>query len=279
MPKKENETKEEREFRKLQKNLNNSNKIIMTDETNNDVVKRHIRKVDETDDEGDAEDGHIAQPKKEKRHTKHSHPIAEDVSDTNKSSSNDDEMTFTNRHSDILSKLKNQKKNSLTANSKSINMTIKPIGKQSNPPSVGGGQKTIDAPQPPATNQPNKPYERMGELQQDVKTYVAVDDEIRKLELRAKELKAQRKETQENILVHLDRIGEDYINITDGILNIKRKSTGGALKRDTVENVLASKIGETKIKEEIINSIDEVCNASKKITVSIERKFERGATK
>jgi len=268
MPKKENETKEDREFRKLQKNLNNSNKIIMTDETNNDIVKRHIRKTDETDDEGDAEEEHVAPTKKDKRHTKPQQPIAEDISDTNNSSSSDN-ATYASRHSNILSKLKNQKKNSFTTNSKSMNMMIKPIG---------GERKTIDAPAPqsaPATNQQNKPYERMGELQQDVKAYVTVDDEIRTLERRAKELKAQRKETQENILVHLDRIGEDHINITDGILNIKRKSTGGALKRDTVENVLAGKIGETKIKEEIINSIDEVCNASKKITVSIERKFEK----
>lgn len=245
------ETKEERAFRKLSKNMQHSDKIIMTDNTKENVVQQFMRKEDLTDDEAD---DYVEPPVASQK------PLDDDISDTqnakNSRKKNDDNMSsYTNRHSDILSKLSNRQR------------VIKKIVSQ---PINDNNSALPDA----QTSQP-VPYERLNELKCEVKSYIDTDDKIRKIEAELKILKEQRKNAQESIIVHLDRMGEEQINIANGILNVKRKATGGALKKETVENVLSGKIGNTKIKDEIINSIDDICNANKKITTSIERKFSK----
>lgn len=71
-----------------------------------------------------------------------------------------------------------------------------------------------------------------------VKNWVKIDDEIREINFKLKELKNEKKEFENFILGTMDEINENVINITDGKLRKNTSNTKGALKEEHIQNVI-----------------------------------------
>lgn len=71
-----------------------------------------------------------------------------------------------------------------------------------------------------------------------VKSWVTIDDEIRKKTAEIKELKNERKEFETFILEYMGKINENVISISDGKLRRNKSNTKGGLKQETIQSAL-----------------------------------------
>jgi len=71
-----------------------------------------------------------------------------------------------------------------------------------------------------------------------VKSWVTIDDEIRKKTAEIKELKDERKEFETFILEYMDKINENVIAISDGKLRKNKSNTKGGLKQESIQSTL-----------------------------------------
>ncbi len=122
-------------------------------------------------------------------------------------------------------------------------------------------------------------YEYTEELANKVKEYVKNDDRIRELQTELRKLNASKKAAEQDILKHLERLGETNINITGGKLRINQYESKDSLKEDIVKEALGEKIKDPKIVENIFETINEKRVANAKIQISLKRTFERGGKK
>ena len=119
-------------------------------------------------------------------------------------------------------------------------------------------------------------YEYSQEFKEKVKTYVKNDDKIRELQQEIKKLNAIKKTAEMDILKHLERLGENNINITGGKLRINQYESKDSLKETIIKEAITEKIKDPKIMENIIEIINEKRVNNAKIQVSLKRTFERG---
>ena len=71
-----------------------------------------------------------------------------------------------------------------------------------------------------------------------VKSWVKLDDEIKKKNEDIKDLKTEKKEYEIFILEYMDKINESVINISDGKLRRNKSSTKPPLKQEFIQNAL-----------------------------------------
>merc|ERR1712224_104181 len=76
------------------------------------------------------------------------------------------------------------------------------------------------------------------EFKESVVEWVRIDDEIRSLNKKARELKATKKEYEQFILSYMENINENIIAISDGKLRRNVSQTKAALKHETIQNAL-----------------------------------------
>ena len=76
------------------------------------------------------------------------------------------------------------------------------------------------------------------EFKQSVVEWVKIDDEIRTLNRKVKELKTSKKEFEQFILSYMENINENIIAISDGKLRRNVSQTKSALKHETIQNAL-----------------------------------------
>jgi len=119
-------------------------------------------------------------------------------------------------------------------------------------------------------------YEYSQEFKEKVKTYVKNDDKIRELQQEIKKLNTIKKTAEMDILKHLERLGENNINITGGKLRINQYESKDSLKETIIKEAITEKIKDPKIMENIIEIINEKRVNNAKIQVSLKRTFERG---
>lgn len=122
-------------------------------------------------------------------------------------------------------------------------------------------------------------YEYTVELADKVKDYVKNDDRIRELQTELRKLNASKKSAEQEILKHLERLGETNINITGGKLRINQYESKASLKEDIVKEAIKEKIKDPDAIEKIFETIDEKRVAEAKIQISLKRTFERGGKK
>ena len=122
-------------------------------------------------------------------------------------------------------------------------------------------------------------YEYSLELENKVKEFVKNDDRIRELQNELKLLNNSKKIAENEILKHLERLGENNINITGGKLIVNQYGSKEGLKEDIIKEALSEKIKDPKIIEFIFEKIKEKRIAGGKIQVSLKRTFERGEKK
>jgi hypothetical protein len=119
-------------------------------------------------------------------------------------------------------------------------------------------------------------YEYSQEFKEKVKTYVKNDDKVRELQQEIKKLNVIKKTAEMDILKHLERLGENNINITGGKLRINQYESKDSLKETIIKEAITEKIKDPKIMENIIEIINEKRVNNAKIQVSLKRTFERG---
>ena len=71
-----------------------------------------------------------------------------------------------------------------------------------------------------------------------VKNWVKIDDEIREINFKLKELKNEKKEFENYILAAMDELNESVINITDGKLRKNTSNSKGPLKEEHIQNAI-----------------------------------------
>jgi hypothetical protein len=141
----------------------------------------------------------------------------------------------------------------------------------------GAGAKKRDEPvssdEEEGEEEGEKGYELHNEFKDKVVAYVKADDKIRELQNVLKDYRKIKKDSEEGILRHLERLGENMINVTGGKLRKNQYESKAALKKELIKEALAEKIKDVLIVEELLNKMED--KREVKINVSIKRTFER----
>jgi len=116
-------------------------------------------------------------------------------------------------------------------------------------------------------------YELKDEFREKVVAYVKSDDRIRELQKLVKEQQKLKKDSEEAILRHLERLGESMINISGGKIRKNQYESKGALKKEFIKDSILDKIKDPKVVEDILNKMEE--KRETKINISLKRTFER----
>ena len=116
-------------------------------------------------------------------------------------------------------------------------------------------------------------YELNDEFRDKVIAYVKADDKIREVQNALKEYRKAKKDAEESILRHLERLGENMINITGGKLRKNQYESKEALKSEYIKEAISDKIKDVVAVEEILQKMES--KRKLKINVSIKRTFER----
>jgi hypothetical protein len=116
-------------------------------------------------------------------------------------------------------------------------------------------------------------YELHNDFKTKVVSYVKADDKIRDLQNQLKDYRKIKKDSEEGILRHLERLGENMINVTGGKLRKNQYESKAALKKELIKETLSEKIKDVLIVEELLNKMED--KREVKINVSIKRTYER----
>jgi hypothetical protein len=116
-------------------------------------------------------------------------------------------------------------------------------------------------------------YELNDEFKNKVIAYVKADDKLREIQNSMKDLRKIKKDTEEAILRHLERLGENMINITGGKLRKNQYESKEALKKEFIKEALSDKIKDVVAVEDLLEKMES--KRKLKINVSIKRTFER----
>jgi hypothetical protein len=96
------------------------------------------------------------------------------------------------------------------------------------------------------------------EFVDSVKRYLEVDDKLREIKEKTKDLNTEKKQKEEFILNYLQTIDEKVIDVADGKLRRNISKTQAPLKKETIQKALIDIVGDankaTAITEQIINS-------------------------
>ncbi len=96
------------------------------------------------------------------------------------------------------------------------------------------------------------------EFVEAVKKYLEVDDKLREIKEKTKNLNTEKKTREEFILNYLQTIDEKVIDVADGKLRRNISKTQAPLKKETIQKALIDIVGDankaTAITEQIIKS-------------------------
>lgn len=96
------------------------------------------------------------------------------------------------------------------------------------------------------------------EFRDKVLKWVSIDDSIRELRVKSKELTNEKKQHEEYILNYMEQIEEKCLNIKDGKLRKNVSKTKGPLKKAVIQQALVDITGDAikakAMTEHIINS-------------------------
>jgi len=138
---------------------------------------------------------------------------------------------------------------------------------------AGGGAGTGDSEGSSDEGEGEKGYELHNEFKDKVVAYIKADDKIRELQNVLKDYRKIKKDSEEGILRHLERLGESMINVTGGKLRKNQYESKAALKKELIKEALSEKIKDVVVVEELLNKMED--KREVKINVSIKRTFER----
>ena len=96
------------------------------------------------------------------------------------------------------------------------------------------------------------------EFVESVKRYLEVDDKLKEIKEKTKNLNTEKKQREEFILNYLQTIDEKVIDVADGKLRRNISKTQAPLKKETIQKALIDIVGDankaTAMTEQIIKS-------------------------
>ncbi len=199
--------------------------------------------------------------------------FGEDLSDT------DDDMQsmYSKRNSNIIDKIKtdNSSIRINNVNKKLINIK-KEIKKDSKKKkdesdSENGDESNSDDDD---SDENSYEYEFQDDLQKCVVSYIKADDIIMGYNEKIKDLKKIKKNCEDEILKHLERLGDNSINVSGGKLIKNQYNDKGKPKEDLVKNMI-KKNCENTIAQKIFDEIDKEHAKNKKTRTSLKRTHEK----
>jgi len=198
----------------------------------------------------------------------------EDISD-----SEDDLSSYKKRNTPIIQNMKiNKNKVKEQPEKKNKSMQNKVVKKENNDSTSSSENKDNEDNEDTSDDESGEEvgYEYTEEFKEKVKTYVKNDDKIRDLQAEIKKLNGIKKAAEADILKHLERLGENNINITGGKLRINQYESKDSLKETIIKEALVEKIKDPTVVETIFTKINEKRVAGSKIQISLKRTFEKG---
>jgi hypothetical protein len=127
-------------------------------------------------------------------------------------------------------------------------------------------------------NNNNSPQQKVTkEFVNKVRKWIEIDDSIREIRTKTKELTTEKKQHEEYILNYMEQIEEKSFNIKDGKLRRNVSKAKGPLKKTIIQQALVEITGDAikakTMTEHIINSRPTVER------VNLKRTFNRGPKK
>jgi len=119
-------------------------------------------------------------------------------------------------------------------------------------------------------NNPDEPDQKITkEFHENVIKYVKLDDLIRKKEAEIRELKNSKKPCEKFILDHLDKLGENIIEITNGKLRKNKAESKVPLTADIIKDTLLDKLANAELVDELMKTMDK--SRPKMVRVNLKR--------
>ena len=118
-------------------------------------------------------------------------------------------------------------------------------------------------------------YEGINELTEMVKKYTEADNIARNLKKETAKQNKIMKDMNEKILVHLEKMGENHINIEDGKLIKNKYKSKGSLSQDMIEETLKENFKDPKIIAKIMESIEDKKIKNEKTRIQLKRTFKK----
>ena len=122
-------------------------------------------------------------------------------------------------------------------------------------------------------------YEGIKELTEMVVKYTEADNIARNLKKETAKQNKIMKDMNEKILIHLEKMGENHINIEDGKLIKNKYKSKGSLNQDMIEETLKENFKDPKIILKIMESIEEKKVKNEKTRIQLKRTFKKDAPK
>jgi hypothetical protein len=122
-------------------------------------------------------------------------------------------------------------------------------------------------------------YEGIKELTEMVKKYTEADNVARNLKKEALKHNKIMKDMNDKILVHLEKMGENHINIEDGKLIKNKYKSKGSLSQDMIEESLKENFKDPKIIAKIMESIEDKKIKNEKTRIQLKRTFKKDVPK
>ena len=122
-------------------------------------------------------------------------------------------------------------------------------------------------------------YEGIKELTEMVVKYTEADNIARNLKKETAKQNKIMKDMNEKILIHLEKMGENHINIEDGKLIKNKYKSKGSLSQDMIEETLKENFKDPKIILKIMESIEEKKVKNEKTRIQLKRTFKKDVPK
>ena len=120
-------------------------------------------------------------------------------------------------------------------------------------------------------------YEGIKELTELVKKYTEADNIARNLKKETAKQNKIMKDMNGKILLHLEKMGENHINIDDGKLIKNKYKSKGTLSQDIIEETLKENFKDPKIIAKIMDSIEDKKVKNEKTRIQLKRTFKKDA--
>ena len=112
------------------------------------------------------------------------------------------------------------------------------------------------------------------DFKQKVLKWLEIDDEIRDMRAKSKELNTKKKEHEEYILSFLENVGEKELAVSDGKLRRNVSKTRKPLSKDTIQTALTELI---KDKTKAVTMTEHIINSRPTVErVNLKRTKNRG---
>ena len=211
----------------------------------------------------------------------------DDISDSDV----DESMSYRKRNNNVINKLPDKNNSDIKEKKNGDNLSIKSLSVKKAPlrSTIKDNIKILEEVEKKETqikgvnedndkNEENdedydsvEEYEFQDDFENQVKTYVKTDNNIKELQKQIKELNQTKKVAEDSIMKHLERLGETNINITGGKLIVNKYESKGSFKEDIVKEVLTEKIKDPRIVEAIFDKIQEIRTENAKMQLGLKR--------